>query len=54
MIDMEDPLPPVESDDSTDKDKCPEIANMADWLEMDEDIDFEPALIRLGLQEITW
>jgi len=42
----------VESDDSTDQDKCPEIANMADWLEMDEDIDFEPNPVELGLQQV--
>jgi len=52
MINMEDPLLQVESDESTDPNKQPVITNMADWLEMDEDIDFEPEPISLGLQEI--
>lgn len=28
-------------------------ANPADWLEMDDDIDFEPATIELGLQVVN-
>ena len=54
MINMEDPLLQVELDESTDPNKQPVITNMADWLEMDEDIDFEPTLTKLGLQEVTW
>jgi len=29
-------------------------ANLADWLESDDDIEFEPEPIRLGLQAVDW
>ena len=32
----------------------PDITDLADWLRMDEDIDFTPAPVGLGLQEIDW
>jgi len=52
MVDIEQPSLPAGSSDSADSSKQPTINNMADWLEMDEDIDFEPEPISLGLQEI--
>ena len=32
----------------------PLITDMAAWLEMDEDIEFEPPTIGLGLREVDW
>jgi len=52
MVDIEEPSIPSGPSDSADSSKQPTITNMAGWLEMDEDIDFEPEPISFGLQEI--